>query len=171
MRIRFKALAVISLLTLLTSCASINSVQDRELQQWQAKNIAVEEKSPTTAAVLNILPGFGDFYNGNIGYGVVNLLTWPFSVLWAPVGGANGAKERNYFASKAYVEELETKKKKLKNDLETAYIGGQMNKQQFFLANKKIETMELSEFQKQISIDEFLPKDLEQIERVPSNAK
>jgi hypothetical protein len=166
------ASVVITFSFLLTSCSSLNSLQHRELKEWQAKNIAVEEKNPTTAAVLNILPGIGDFYNGNPGYGVANLLTWPLSILWAPVGGASGADVANYYSSKSYVEDLETKKKKLKNEIESAFIGNQISKQQFFLANKKVDTMNLAEFQKNVEMRDVVPFNPEaEIERAPTSVK
>lgn len=159
------------LLATLVSCASVNSTQDRELRTWQAKNLEVKEKDPGLAAGLNVLPGIGDFYNGNVGYGVVNLLTWPLSILWAPVGGAEGAKEVNYFATKAYVEELENNKKKLKSELETAFMTGQMTKDDFYVANKKIEAMQLAEFSKQLSVEDIVPNTVLLRERVPSSTK
>ena len=155
-------------LALLTSCTHMNSTQKRELQEWQAKNLEVKEKDPTTAAVLNILPGFGDFYNGQIGLGVANLLLWPLSVAWAPFGGATGAQEVNYFATKAYVEELEVKKKKLKNEVEVAFIGKQISREEFYLANKKIEAMNLTEFKSNIEVKDVLPFDLDKMRQPTS---
>lgn len=35
------------------------------------------------AAAFSILPGGGQFYNGQIGLGIVNMLFWPLSYLWA----------------------------------------------------------------------------------------
>lgn len=168
---RVQTVAVVVVLSSLVSCASINSTQDRELKTWQAKNLEVEEKKPALAAALNVLPGIGDFYNGNIGYGVVNLLTWPVSVLWAPVGGADGAKEVNYFATRAYVEELETKKKKLKSDLESAFMTGQMSKNDYYVASKKVEAMELIEFRNTVTMEDIVPKEAFMSERLPSSTK
>lgn len=170
-----KAAPVLMVITtlLLTSCASINSGQDRELRNWQAKNLEVREKDPTAAAALNVLPGIGDFYNGNIGYGIINLLTWPVSILWAPVGGANGAKEVNYFATKAYVEELEGKKKKVKSDIEMAFIGKEISREEFIIANRKIENMNLIEFEKPLNLRDIVPLRMEdeQSARTPTSVK
>lgn len=162
----------ISLLSLviITSCASLNSAQDKELKTWQAKNLEVREKNPSMAAGLNVLPGIGDFYNGNVGLGVVNLLLWPASVLWAPVGGADGAKEVNYYATKAYVDELENNKKKVKGELESAYMLGQIDKKDYFVASKKLESMELIEFKNKLELHEILPKKFEK-ERLPASLK
>lgn len=168
---RVQTVTTVVVLSSLVSCASINSTQDRELKTWQAKNLEVEEKKPSLAAALNVLPGIGDFYNGNIGYGVVNLLTWPVSVLWAPVGGADGAKEVNYFATRAYVEELETKKKKLKSDLESAFMTGQMSKNDYYIASKKVESMELIEFRNTVTMEDIVPKEAFMRERLPSSTK
>ena len=56
-------------------------------------------KKPGLAAGLGILPGGGSFYTGNIGVGVLDLLLWPFSVLWDPFVAHGKAKERNKFAT------------------------------------------------------------------------
>ncbi len=161
----------VSILTLV-SCASINSTQKQELNEWQAKNLQVEEKKPGLAAGLNVLPGIGDFYNGNVGYGILNLLSWPLSVLWAPVGGADGAREVNYFATKAHVEKLEVKKKKLKTDVETHFVAGQITKKEYLLATKKIDNMELIEFQKDVLVSDIVKISLDEPEttdREPSS--
>jgi hypothetical protein len=154
-----------------TSCTSLRSSQDRELKTWQAKNLEVQDKKPAIATALNVLPGIGDFYNGNIGLGVVNLLAWPFSVLWAPIGGASGADEVNYYATKSFVDELESNKKKVKNEAESALVTGQMTKDQYFVVNQKIEAMELIEFQKKPVLGDIMPNPLLIQERIPSSAK
>lgn len=166
-------LTITAILILTSSCTSLNSTQERELKGWQAKNLEVKEKNPTTAAVLNILPGIGDFYNGNTGYGIANLLAWPLSILWAPVGGADGANEVNYYASKAHVEELENKRKKLKNEIEIAFIGKQINKQEFLVAHKKVDSMNLIEFQEQIELKDIIPHNgySSDNDRIPTSAK
>lgn len=71
---------------------------------WKAKGVLVEEKSPSTASALGILPGGGSFYTGNTGLGIVNLLCWPLSILWDPVSGSDGAKTINYNATKALLD-------------------------------------------------------------------
>jgi len=154
-----------------TSCTSLSGHQKRELAEYKAKNLAVEEKSPATAAVLNILPGFGDFYNGNVGIGIVNLLFWPASVLWAPVGGATGADEVNYYTSKSHIEKLENKKKQVKLTVEEAFISERITKQQFYFTNKKIEMMHLSEFEREIDISTLMNFNEDAIERTPSSKK
>lgn len=91
--------------TLFTGCASgLNSMQSQEYKTWESKGLLVKEKDPGTAAALGILPGGGSFYVGEVGLGIVNLLMWPWSVLWDPVSGSNGAKSDNYYATKSLVE-------------------------------------------------------------------
>lgn len=150
------------------SCTSLNRGQEVELKEWQAKNLEVEEKSPTTAAVLNVLPGIGDFYNGNPGYGVANLLTWPLSVLWAPVGGASGAREANYYMTKAHVESLENKKKQLKGDIEMALYQNRINKDDYVVAIRKLETMDLKEFTKSVELKDVIPNTIS-MDRLPTS--
>lgn len=158
-------------LSLFTSCASMNSSQKHDLKSWQAQKVDVEEKKPGLAAALNVLPGVGDFYNGNVGLGVLNLLLWPASVFWAPVGGATGAQEVNYYATKAYVEELEKKKKLLKNELEVAFVAKQIHRNDYYFANKKIDSMELREFEKKIELVDLLPNSSLHFERIPTSLK
>ena len=85
-----------------SSCVSITTTQKNDIVESKMSGTYVEEKNPGLAAGLNVLPGIGDFYNGNVGYGIVNLLTWPLSVLWAPIGGYDGAQVRNWEESRIY---------------------------------------------------------------------
>lgn len=100
---------LVSVITLLSlcSCASLNNRQERELKSWEQEGVSVQDKDPTTGAWLGILPGVGSFYTGQIGLGIVDLLTWPISVCWDPAAGYQGAKVRNWEASSVYVDKLE----------------------------------------------------------------
>ncbi|MFN7950126.1 MAG: hypothetical protein U0610_00220 [bacterium] len=53
----------------------------------------VRTKSTGTAFALGFLPGGGSFYVGNYGLGVLDLLLWPFSVLWDPAVSAAAASD------------------------------------------------------------------------------
>lgn len=177
MKVAKTGIVLVSIL-MLASCASINSQQKQELREWQAQNVYVKEKSPGLAAGLNILPGIGDFYNGNVGYGILNLLTWPLSVLWAPIGGASGADEVNYFASKNYVESLEKKQKKIKTDLEEKFLTNQISKNDYIIASKKLNNTVLRDFEKDMSVNDFMrveavetPQVEETADREPSSKK
>lgn len=158
-------------LTLTSACSSLNTAQKRELRDLQTKNLEVKEKDPTTAAVLNILPGIGDFYNGNPGYGVANLLLWPLSVLWAPAGGVSGAEEVNYYASKAYVSELENKKNRIKKDIEVEFVTERISKKEYYLAIQKIDMMPLIDFSKDVQMRDFVrPLGFPTNDRVPTSS-
>ncbi|MFJ4050718.1 hypothetical protein [Pseudomonas hunanensis] len=100
-------LTAAALITLTTGCATgLNSAQELELASYRAQNLAVEEKSPGLAAGLGLLPGGGSFYGRAYGFGVVNLLFWPLSILWDPVSGHDAAELINYQATKAHVATL-----------------------------------------------------------------
>lgn len=86
----------------MSSCVSITTMQKQDIVDAKINGTYIEEKNPGLAAGLNVLPGIGDFYNGNVGYGIINLLTWPLSILWAPVGGHDGAMVRNWEESRIY---------------------------------------------------------------------
>ena len=90
-----------------TGCAiGLSSMQSQELLGYESKGLAIEEKSTGTAAVLGLLPGGGSFYTRQYGFGALNLLLWPYSVLWDPISGYNGAQEINYFATTTSVNKL-----------------------------------------------------------------
>lgn len=120
-----------------SGCASgITSIQSQELKSYQAKGFYAEEKSVGTAAGFGILPGGGSFYTRNYGLGVVNLLFWPFSVLWDPISGANGAESLNYAATKANVEKL--RRNELRN-LDEQLALKQIDSSQYILAKNELD--------------------------------
>ncbi len=83
---------------LLSACTSLTLQERHTLRGLKAEGITVDTPAgnwerpanPAAAAALNLLPGVGNFYlaSGNGAqsdqslYGVLNLLTWPISVLW-----------------------------------------------------------------------------------------
>ncbi|MDD2113581.1 MULTISPECIES: hypothetical protein [Pseudomonas] len=100
-------LTAAALIALTTGCATgLNSAQESELASYRARNLAVQEKNPGLAAGLGLLPGGGSFYGRAYGFGVVNLLFWPLSILWDPVSGHDAAEMINYQATKAHVATL-----------------------------------------------------------------
>lgn len=127
----------LGLATLCSACASgINSQQKAELQYYEAQGQAVDEKSPGTAAALGLLPGGGSFYGREYGWGVVNLLTWPLSILWDPVSGHNAAESINYQATRAHVKSLRQK------DIETLddrLKAGEIDLTQYTLEKRQVE--------------------------------
>ncbi len=125
-------------IALLTGCATpLNSAQKQELQTYQAKGMAVEEKSPSTAAAFGLLPGGGSFYTRNVGLGIVNLLFWPLSIFWDPVSGHDGAESINYFATKAAVQKTMTKElREIERNLDEKTI----TQEQYLRKKREIET-------------------------------
>ncbi|MEB3735962.1 hypothetical protein ULF88_22075 [Halopseudomonas pachastrellae] len=90
-----KIAAAAAALSLMTGCATgLSSIQEREYNAMQAQGVLVEEKNPTTGAVLGILPGFGSFYAREPGYGFVNLLFWP-SLFFGTRSAATMAPKRS----------------------------------------------------------------------------
>ncbi|HFH4345620.1 hypothetical protein MKK05_01830 [Pseudomonas aeruginosa] len=103
----FRPLLIASTLALASGCASgLNSQQTAELEYYEARNLAVIEKSPGTGAALGLLPGGGSFYGRSYGLGVVNLLFWPLSILWDPVSGYDASQRINYTATRVHLEKL-----------------------------------------------------------------
>ncbi len=86
----------------LSGCATGLSWQEKQqYQRDQASGVAVEVKNPAVGAALGILPGGGSFYAREYGWGVVNLLMWPISIIWDPVSGYEGSLAINYAATQA----------------------------------------------------------------------
>lgn len=134
---KIRILAVFALVAGLSGCATpLNMGQKQELRGYQAKGLAVEEKNPGAAAALGLLPGFGSFYTGNIGPGVVSFLFWPLSILWDPVSGYDGALATNYYATKQVVEKKQKKEISL---IEDDLIAERLTKETYITKKREIE--------------------------------
>ena len=86
------------MICLFCACTHLTRQEEMQLRALRGQGVSVdkplgpweEPANPLAAAALNVLPGFGNFYlaTGNGGdsshylYGVLNLLTWPISILW-----------------------------------------------------------------------------------------
>lgn len=126
-----------ALLTLITGCASgLNSVQTAELDHYRANNLAVEEKSPVGALLLGLLPGGGSFYGRAYGYGTVNLLLWPVSVLWDPFSGYNAAESINYQVTRAHVSGM---KRRELDELDNQLLLDVINQKQYAVKRRRID--------------------------------
>ena len=82
----------------LSACTSLTRTEENQLRELKSYGISVykptgyweKPASPVAAGLLNLLPGFGNFYLGagngadgmHVLYGFLNLLFWPLSVLW-----------------------------------------------------------------------------------------
>lgn len=130
-------LTAATLIALTTGCATgLNSTQESELASYRANNLAVEEKNSGLAAGLGLLPGGGSFYGRSYGWGVVNLLLWPISILWDPVSGYDAAESINYQATKAHVSSL----RKLDMDaLDSKLASDEIDMKRYTLEKHKID--------------------------------
>lgn len=98
---------------MLGACTNLTKAERDQLHLLKSNGITVDrpvgnyEKpaTPAAAGLLNLLPGFGNFYlaSGNGAdsshwiYGTGNLLLWPLSILWGvpeAVVDANNINER-----------------------------------------------------------------------------
>ena len=130
-------LTAAALLALTTGCATgLNSAQESELASYRARNLAVQEKSPGLAAGLGLLPGGGSFYGRAYGFGVVNLLLWPISILWDPVSGHDAAEMLNYQATKAH---LATLKKRDMDALDAQLESDSIDLKRYTLDKRRID--------------------------------
>ncbi|PWB32341.1 hypothetical protein DCO48_13445 [Pseudomonas sp. SDI] len=126
-----------AVIAMTTGCATgLNSSQESELAKHRANNMAIQEKSPGVAAGLGILPGGGSFYGRSYGYGVVNLLLWPISILWDPVSGYNAAESINYQATRAHVASL---KRRDMDALDTRMATKEIDLERYTLEKRKVD--------------------------------
>ena len=97
---------------LICGCTHLTRQEQNDLQKLKVQGISTERSgdfaspaNPGAAGALNILPGIGNFYlaSGNGAdsshwlYGLLNLLTWPISIVWGvpeAVIDANRINER-----------------------------------------------------------------------------
>lgn len=123
--------------SVLSGCATgLNSIQKREYEAFKQNDVLVEEKNPTTGAVLGILPGGGSFYAQEPALGVVNLLFWPLSILWDPISGHEGAKAINYDIT---TQQLRRKKEAEISELDNKLTLGQLENSQYVVEKRKVE--------------------------------
>ncbi len=121
---------------LATSCASgLNSIQEREYNEFKQKGVLIEEKNPSTGMALGLLPGGGSFYAREPGIGVVNLLLWPLSIVWDTSSGIDGSKSINYDITKHHL-----KKEKEMAAITDKLILGEIDNKQYTIEQRKVES-------------------------------
>lgn len=115
-----------SALTFSTACTSLSTGQRAQLMEIQNCGIGPEDQGAKNAAVagaLNLLPGVGNFYLATGGSGSdqwaiggINLLLWPYSVLWGipeaaiDAGNVNQKQTLDYYSYTRFgQQELERK--------------------------------------------------------------
>ena len=102
---------------LLVGCAGVDTHEKHAYRELEALGAPCEKVAdPAAAAILNVLPGFGDLYlaagngaNGaNWGAFVLDLLMWPVSPVWAVPQGAITAGQVNKKECVAFYEYTST---------------------------------------------------------------
>ncbi|GLZ86023.1 hypothetical protein Pres01_20740 [Metapseudomonas resinovorans] len=120
-----------------SGCASgLNSQQKTELRNFESRGLSVEEKNPGAGAALGLLPGGGSFYGREYGFGAINLLLWPISILWDPVSGYNAAESINYYSTKEHVRQL---RKNELDGLDEELKNGSVDLKAYALEKSKID--------------------------------
>ena len=130
---------------LVAGCTHLTAAERHTLRELKAQGIDIEhpkanwEKpaSPVLAGMMNLLPGFGNFYlaSGNgaqsehVLYGALNLLTWPISVLWGiPEAAidANVINQRELVYYYTYERPQQTKINQPKTNYRQQYVNPYM---------------------------------------------
>jgi hypothetical protein len=132
-----KKIVTAASIVVMTGCASgLNSIQSREYAAMKNDGVLVEEKDPVLGLALGILPGGGSFYAREPGYGVINLLLWPASILWDPLSGNAGAKAINYDITKSVLKKARNGEVSL---LEDELTLGKVTSSEYVMKKRAIE--------------------------------
>ncbi|NWL80843.1 hypothetical protein DM872_28715 [Pseudomonas taiwanensis] len=132
-----KLTVLTGLIVIGSGCASgLNSQQKTELRNFESRGLSVEEKNPGAGAALGLLPGGGSFYGREYGFGAINLLLWPISILWDPVSGYNAAESINYYSTKEHVRQL---RKNELDGLDEELKNGSVDLKAYALEKSKID--------------------------------
>ncbi len=132
-----KKIVMLYCLVALSSCTNLTRQEEIQLQILKSQGVTIDKAvgnwerpaNPAGAALLNVLPGVGNFYlaAGNGGqsshylYGSLNLLLWPFSILWGVPEAAVDAntinkREMLYYYQYDVIGKEELKKAGIKID-------------------------------------------------------
>jgi hypothetical protein len=85
------------------ACNTLSPIEQQQYENLQEEGAEpVEKKQPAVAGGLNLLIGIGDIYNGEYGAFALDLLLWPYSILWGVPQGVITASNINKKATIAY---------------------------------------------------------------------
>lgn len=95
-----KIIALILCAGFLAGCVTLRSSERYDYRELENRLYAVgleseQTNSPGLAGALNLLPGIGNAYLSQWGLFVVNLITWPISILWGIPQAVTDAKALN----------------------------------------------------------------------------
>ncbi len=101
-----RLIPILTLAVLFAGCAHLTPAQEDLWNELVAKGEPIAGYPvPALSAILSILPGGGQFCNGQIGLGIVNLLFWPLSVLWGlPSAAIDASTLRKKKSVEAYLQ-------------------------------------------------------------------
>ena len=102
---RALGIGIVCIMAFSSGCVSMSRMDATFYHQAEEAGLDMgigDIKDPLSAALLNVLPGIGNFYlatgteqSSQILYGVFNLLTWPMSIAWGVPQAAIDAKTIN----------------------------------------------------------------------------
>lgn len=79
-----RILMILGVLLLVSGCVHMTPMEKATyLDMLAAGEPTCSYPQPVLAGVMSILPGGGQFYNGQVGLGILNALFWPISYFWS----------------------------------------------------------------------------------------
>lgn len=136
MKILSKSVLALVVSSIVGCSSGLNTMQEREYAAMKHDGVLIEEKNPNVGMALGLLPGGGSFYAREPGYGVINLLMWPLSILWDPISGKDGAKAINYDVT---THQLKLEKEKEMSILDEKLSLNEIDNKTYVLEKRKIE--------------------------------
>jgi len=102
-----KFILFLCILVLLNACVTLRTSEKYEYRELKPRlmEAGLQEKTiknATLAALLNILPGVGNYYLGQYLNGITNTIFWPTSILWGIPEAAISANTINVQATLNY---------------------------------------------------------------------
>ena len=121
----------------LSGCVTpLTSHQQAKYSTLAAQGLIVEEKDPTVAATRGVLPGGGSFYTREVELGILNLFTWPLSILWDPISAHAAATKMNFYAT---IAEMQAERDKEFQTLERHLEDGEISEETYVKLKRQIE--------------------------------
>ena len=105
MRYRVLLLALLLIVvSVLSGCADpmygLSGMEQQQVRKWQSEGKElIVETDPRKATAFGFFPGGGSFYTDNPVWAVIDVLSWPFSVMWEPWVAPAAANRINYEAT------------------------------------------------------------------------
>jgi len=114
----------------------INNEQINKLHLYKSRGFFVKNKNPILGAFLALLPAGASIYLHHFLFGIISVLTYPFSICWEVVIGYFGSLKANYTSTHELIKQTHSQQEKQLDDL---LINITDNGKSYILAKKELD--------------------------------